>query len=953
MNGETVEPVRLSPRIVKSVELSSTQFDIWTSQRLHPDKPLANMGTRSRIDGRVDSERFVRAFDAVVRQCDVLRTVMPDRSEPNQRPSARILAVPPALTEVVDLPLDQLEAWCAERISTPIDATRCMYDSVLLRHTADDWTWWLDLHHLATDAWGSALIFEATSAVYLGGEDPVDLSTLIDGDFFTHAAESTREVGQLGAAEQRAVEWEADRQAAGPQPPIELYGSRDVRTTAVRRVPVPLGADTLEQLESVLGTDYRTLSRELGLLTIAAMSSAIAVHRLDGRSCVVLGVPVHHRRSRVAKRIVGPLMELYPLTVCVDAGETHRAMFVRVLRSITTLLRRARPGESPATPFEIVLNVLTARYGDFAGMPTTSDWMRSGHVDPGHVIRSQIFDYAAARGGAGPAVMQWELDLNESLGSDDAALRFPEHFASIVSALVRAPDATIGHQAIVANSDLAELALLSPDPVPRAPLEPVHDQIRRALREDPTWIVAEHRDAALTAGEFDERADRFAAWLLEAGLRRGGTVGLRMPRGLDVLVAIHGVLRAGGVFVMLSPDDPPARHRMIETDADLFAIIDELPDLSGSMPLVELPAVGLDDGAYVLYTSGSTGAPKGVPISHRGLGDYLRFAAEAYIGQAPPVVALHSSLVFDLTITSLFVSFLAGGRVVVFDEEPITAFGRIAADDRITWLKATPSQLELFVRLADTPRPLRTVVVGGEAFRRPVAVRMAESCLPGVRIFNEYGPTEAVVGCMIHEWVPDVDVGPDVPIGHAAPGCEIRVLDAHGQLTPPGAWGELYVRRAGMAQGYLNRPDLSAERFVRLDELGEPADENTARWYRTGDLARIVRPGVTVYGGRMDDQLKVNGIRLEPAEVEAALVTIPGITTALVRVWQPGDARAAVDEVPALCSLRVGHRRSRCRPGRRTDLQRVPIVRSRRTSGPAMVSHRGRPRSTSGGGALS
>ena len=226
----------------------------------------------------------------------------------------------------------------------------------------------------------------------------------------------------------------------------------------------------------------------------------------------------------------------------------------------------------------------------------------------------------------------------------------------------------------------------------------------------------------------------------------------------------------------------------------------------------------------MLYTSGSTGVPKGVPISHRGLADYLRFAVESYVA-APPVVALHSSLVFDLTITSLFVSLLTSGRLVVFDEEPITALGRIAADDRITWLKATPSQLELFVRLAESPRPLRTIVVGGEAFRRPIAVRVAETCEPGVRIFNEYGPTEAVVGCMIHEWVPELDLDPDVPIGHAAPGSEIRVLDRYGQLTPTGAWGELYVRRAGMAQGYLNRPDISSERFVRLDLHDQPVDD--------------------------------------------------------------------------------------------------------------------------------
>ena len=186
------------------------------------------------------------------------------------------------------------------------------------------------------------------------------------------------------------------------------------------------------------------------------------------------------------------------------------------------------------------------------------------------------------------------------------------------------------------------------------------------------------------------------------------------------------------------------------------------------------------------------------------------------------------------TITSLFLSFLTDGLVVVFDQEPITALREIAVDDRITFLKATPSQLELFVRLASDTRPLRTVVVGGEAFRRPVAKRMAEVCASGVRIFNEYGPTEAVVGCMIHEWSADIDLGADVPIGHACPGAELRILDSDRHPAPTGSW-ELYVRRPGMAQRYLHRPELSEERFVEL-EGGGPS------WYRTGDRAGSSAP---------------------------------------------------------------------------------------------------------------
>ena len=926
MSTDAAQPVEIRPRAAATAPLTRTQSLIWTSQRLHPDVPLANMGKRFRITGPIDVDRFVGSFDTVVRACDVLRAVVVDHQHEPVPAGAHVHDLPPATTQVIDLPVDRLDRWCAQRISAPIDATSCMYDSVLLRHADDDWTWWLDLHHVATDAWSSALIFEATAAAYEhdGPPSEADLDTVIDGAFFLHAADPPKPRSRETAVE-RAAAWEADAEAAGPQPPLTPYGERGPRTTAVRRVSLPLSPDQLDRLDEVLAAEYRTLSRELGLLAIAATATAIAVHRLDGRSSVVLGVPVHHRSSRDAARLVGPLMELYPLTVSIEVDDTHHTLFTRVLRSIMTLLRRAQPGESPDTPFEIVLNVLTARYGDFAGMPTVTEWMRSGHVDPSHVLRSQVFDYS---GNAGHDIsgLQWELDLNESLGSDGAESRFPAHFTAVVAAILDGPDERVGHQPIVDDAERSELARLSPDPTPRVHDRTVHEQIRGHLRAHPDWIVAEHRGATLSAAELDGRADRLAAWLLTSGLEPGRAVGLRMPRGLDVLIAIQGVLRAGGVFVLLDPDDPPARHEAIATDANLLLVLDRLPDRDdpsgGAEPAPEgdravtLPRVGLGDPAYLLYTSGSTGTPKGVPISQRGLADYLGFAVEAYADPAedPPVVALHSALVFDLTVTSLFLSFLTGGRVVVFDEEPIAALGRIALDDRISFLKATPSQLELFTRLTRSARPLRTVVVGGEAFRRPLAERLADSCQPGVRIFNEYGPTEAVVGCMIHEWDSAVDLAPDVPIGHAAPGSRVTVLDRFGQLTPTGAWGELWVHRPGMAQSYLHREDQSAERFVDLDErvvLGraddDADDDPTPKWYRTGDRVRVVRPGVATYGGRMDDQLKVNGIRLEPAEVEAAMVSHPAISSALVRVWHPADTTAVAGEVPRCrrCGLGV------------------------------------------------
>ena len=420
MSTDAVQPVGIRPRSAATAPLTRTQELIWTSQRLHPEVPLANMGKRFRISGRIDVDRFLASFDTVVRACDVLRAVIVDGQQGSAAAGARICEVPPAPTEVIDLPIDQLEHWCAQRISVPIDATACMYDSVLLRHTDDDWTWWLDLHHIAIDAWGSALIFEATSAAY-GHDGPAseaDLDAVIDGAFFAFAAQPpkarTRET-----PDERAAAWDAEAEAAGPQPPLALYGERGPRTSAVRRVALPFSPEQLDRLDQVLTGEYRTLSRELGLLAIAATATAIAIHRLDGRTSVILGVPVHHRSSRDAARLVGPLMELYPLTVSIEDDDTHHALFTRVLRSIMTLLRRAQPGESPDTSFEVVLNVLTARYGDFAGLPTVTEWMRSGHVDPAHVVRVQVFDY---EGSPGQSSLQWELDVNGAVSADESLL---------------------------------------------------------------------------------------------------------------------------------------------------------------------------------------------------------------------------------------------------------------------------------------------------------------------------------------------------------------------------------------------------------------------------------------------------------------------------------------------------------------------------------------------------
>ena len=864
----TTQQVAVSARVERRYELTRLQAEVWSSQRLYPNAPVANMATAHRISGPIDPHRFVEAFDLVVRTCDVLRTVIGGGANAIE---ATVLAAPPSRTEVIDLDPVEVDGWCASRVARPVDATACCYDSVLLRHADDDWTWWLDLHHLVTDATSQALVHRLTSLAYEGAE----VSAASYADFAAEQAADARVVG-------------APTTVDAPEPPLRPFGARGATTTASARRPLSLDDVDAAELPALVAAAYPSISPDLSLAAVSAAALACTMQRLDGRSEFTIGLPVGNRSDRRRRDLVGPLMELHPVRVTIDPDDTFASLVDRTLGSLIAMLRATRRDpDARRGDFEMVVNVFRGDFGTFASHPVTVSWIRAAHVDPTHSIRLHAFDWGND--------LEIELDVNDALGGDGTPARLARYVARVIDEMLADPSRSIDSFSITTDDDLDELAALVPAPPARADLRPVHERIAERLSSDPARVVAEDRHGSATADDFDRRVERCRAWLRAAGVVVGDRVGLRMARSVDVLVAIQAVLRSGAAFVMLDPADPESRHAAISADAGLRTIVDDLSEAEAGDDMVsggvEPVAVGLDDIAYVLYTSGSTGLPKGVPISHRGLADYLEFAVDAYCSDGePPVVALHSALIFDLTITSLFLAFVTGGSVVVFDGDPVVSLGRIAADDRVTFFKATPSQLEIFARMVDSPRPIRTVVVGGEAFRRPVAAATALVCHPGVRIFNEYGPTEAVVGCMIHEWDPAVDTAPDVPIGHAAPGCEITLLDQFGHPNASGAWGELYVRRPGMATAYLNRPELTAERFVHLiDVPGQLGGAERGPWYRTGDRVRIARHGVTVYGGRLDDQMKVNGVRLEPAEVEVALVEHPRIASALVRLWTPAD----------------------------------------------------------------
>jgi amino acid adenylation domain-containing protein len=874
-----------------AMQLSRIQQQIWAAEQLAPGSPQANMGQLHRIDGTIDPHKFVQAVDRVVQVSDALRTVV---HQVNGVPRVVVLSQPPQLTEIVALPSDEATAWAKQRIQTPLSVGSCTYDSVLLVHEGGAATWWLNIHHLVTDAWASALVFEAVASAYDDEFHPTQV-----GSFWEHRL--LQEERSSGLRSQAASNYW--KELVSPSQTPTWYRPWDPSFTKASTQSERLVVDqtSMSSFDQLIAGPFKLLTSEMSSAAALATVLAAFIHRIGGIDEVRIGMPVHHRRDALSRLVVGPCIEFFPLTVTVDKTDTFRSLHKRVSRSLVDMLRYAEPGTSPRQDAHAVLNVITASPSPFGSRVCQSEWIHSGHSDPNHPIRVQWSSFTKS------GQQELALDVAHDIADSTDRLRVPQHFGALVKAMCGDPDTAIGSVDLRSDADAADqIAFHEAHSEVSIPTRSVISQIIQQLQQrGHETVIADEPDElgtqrAFSAAESLETIRAMARWLTANGIAAGDRVGIHMERSADAIHAIFGVLAAGASFVPIDPSYPPARVEHIRSDSGLTIMLEALPDLELFTQDAKsdndwLCEVDLDREAYLLFTSGSTGLPKGVSISHRGLAEYMEFAASKYRTEGSPLVAgFISSLSFDLTITSLFLPFLTGGQIVVYQQNGLPALERFATDQQCNWLKATPSHLEILVRLLPASHPLRVIVVGGEAFSVELADRLT-GALPGVQLHDEYGPTEAVVGCMIHTYRSAEDPRPpesfDVLIGRPAPRVSLRICDQYEQQVPHGAVGELWIARPGMATAYLNRPELSEEKFVRRNEV---------LWYRSGDLVRMApndHRHDLMYLGRVDTQLKVGGIRIEPAETERAVLSLPGVERVVVGMWKRPAAKRVADSV--------------------------------------------------------
>lgn len=889
-------PVRLG----RARRLSPMQRALLASQLANPDHPSQNTALLSHLEGEIDATRLADAFASVVAANDVLRTRLGGAG--TDAFDAVDLFDPEAIpaTEIIEADRSDFEATSRLRAARTIDLTVCPWDSVIARHPDGTASWYLNLHHVVTDATSSAMVFQATASVYHG------LEPASSGSYYEWTNRLSRSIEEPDGPTAKAIDHWRDRD---PAPRIgRLYRAPDRPDPSAHRLPLDLG-DLASRAEASLNGDLRMLTEHLGWSTLLVTATALWAHRLTGADRFAIGLPVHNRNDAESRGLVGPVMEVFPVDIELSPDDTARTLHKRVGRSIMRTLSRAVPGTAPAADHEIVVNVIPrADQSSFGPIPAVTSWLHPGAIDGSHLARVQMTAYAGDQAdGAAASGWDFAIDLNDGAADPDHRLLAPTHLARALAAIVDEPDTPLAGWSLPTEVELATLQRWGHGADFDTPTTPVVTALRQALADNAEVVVVDD-DRSLTGPELLAWIDATAGWLHEHGVGPGARVGVDLPRSMEAVVAIAATLEAGGSFVPLDPAQPAARRQRLAERAGCVLVIGSTDTIAATRPdTVPTPITPTapagtgrpeddqeQDEAYVIFTSGSTGEPKGVPITRLGLARYLRFAAQRYCGgDRPPVVApLFSPLTFDLTITTLFLPLLTGGQLVVVPEDGPLGLATVARRTEITWIKATPSHLEILTRLLPDDHALTTVVVGGEAFGTRLAAELL-AANPDREIHNEYGPTEAVVGCMDYRVEPEL-LGhqTEVPIGAPAPGVELAVVDRYGHRVPIGSPGELWISHPGLTPGYLIDAELADP-----DPGGTPDDPTDGpfvtwegrRWYRSGDLVRLQDPERLVYLGRIDEQIKVGGVRLEPMEVEEALAAHPAVDSCAVRLWSPSS----------------------------------------------------------------
>ncbi|ARU63606.1 hypothetical protein CBW65_23270 [Tumebacillus avium] len=859
--------------------LSYAQQRMWFLDKFVQDGAAYNITGAVRMRGSLEPLVLADALAAVARRHETLHTSFREVDGELMQvidPSAE-LPVP-----LIDLSALQGAAQEAEVQKLAGAEARTSFDlqtapllrTTLLKLNDTEHVLLLTLHHIIADGWSMGVLMQEMGAYYRafrnGESDPLPELPIQYADY----ADWQKEYLASGVLDEQLSYWREKLQ--GPLPVLDL--PTDFARPAVQSLKGTfqeffLGQDLTDSIKAVSQREGVSLFMTL----LAAFN--VLLHRYTGQEDLIVGTPIAGRTREEIEGLIGLFINTLAIRADLSGDPTFGEVLARVRdAAFEAYAHQDVPFErlveelSPArdlsrTPLFQVMFILQNAPSSGADLPGVS--MEMVQADSG-TSKYDLTLYLTEQEDGIKCTIEYSTDLFQA----ETAERMMRHFEHLLRAIGTDPAAKIAELPMLYEAERDQLLNeWNQTAVPYREDALIHDLFAEQAVRTPDAVAVEFAGTDLSFGELNARANRLAWYLQEQGIGAEGIVGIRMERSPEMIIALLGVLKAGGAYLPLDPTYPADRLAFMTEDAGVQVVLtrDLVAEVTatGADSAPACPA-SADSAAYVIFTSGSTGIPKGVLVEHRNVMNFFAGMDEKIGCGAGDSIAAVTSIGFDISVLELFWTLTNGCKVVLHTEADVLG-GNLQPG--VTLLQCTPSLIGMMLANADA-RPalqgLEKILLGGEAMPQALAQTIKSELQ--ARLFNMYGPTEATVWAAVHEVT---DTSAPIPLGRPIANTELYILDKRLQPVPVGVAGELHIGGAGVTRGYLGREELTAERFI-------PNPFGTGRLYKTGDLAAWLPNGEVKYFGRLDHQVKLRGFRIELGEIEAALCKHPNVREAVV-----------------------------------------------------------------------
>jgi amino acid adenylation domain-containing protein len=891
--------------------LSFAQQRLWFIDQLEPDKATYNIPAAVRLEGRLNFEALESAINEIVKRHEVLRT----RIEVEEgRPAQVVDEWEPRRLDVEDLTglsgqerEEEVRRITKEEVGTGFDLGRGPLLRVrILKLGEDEHALLYTMHHVISDGWSTGILVrelcEQYAAMSEGRESPLPELPIQYADY----AVWQREYLAGGALENDVRYWKE-----------QLSGAAVMELPADRARPAaPSYRGGLERVEIVeeLTEGLRKLSQQEGATLFMALMAAFKVllMRYSGEEDVSVGTVIANRTRKEVEGLIGFFANTLVMRTNLEGNPSFRE-----------LIRREREVALGAyahqdAPFEKVVEEINPER-DLSRSPLFQVMMALQNLGR---ETSEVRGLKLTEMGEEPGIAEFDLSLMLAEGTEGVTgylqysrdlyagatvARMARHFEHVVAEVVSDAERRVGEIELMSEAERRQIVLeWNETEISYGEMRPVHEMIAAQAALHPEAVAVVCAEEHLSYGVLNERANRLAGFLKRLGVGAERRVGICLERGFGMVESVLGVMKAGGVYVPMDPAYPIERLNFIAGDSGCEVIISGAglksefersghrvvdPEANGE-EIQREPAEGFASGldganlAYVIYTSGSTGKPKGVMISHGNLSNRVLWEKATQPSDGSDAILQLASLSFDVSVWELFTPLVSGARLILpgpGEHQNPERIARLIQEHKVTIVGFVPSMLEV---LLDEPveirfASLKRVLSGAEALPLQTMRRFILRC--DAELYNFYGPTESTIDATF--WKCSLEVGRGaVPIGRPVGALQAYALDSRMKPVPIGVPGQLYIGGAGLARGYQEKPDLTAEMFIP-----NPFNrEYGARLYRTGDLARYRADGNIESLGRMDQQVKIRGFRIELEEIQSALKQHPEVREAVVLVEEQG-----------------------------------------------------------------